>query len=133
MFGSGQPGRRAGIRTAAVLAGAFALAGLAGCAAESQQHNVDPPVIVDLNEVDGTTVEVQRGGAVDLIGDDETYTAWEADIADPAIVTFLPGRDDGSAQYNPGLTAESVGTTDVTLDNADSGETVTFTVEVTEH
>jgi len=87
-------------------------------------------VIVDLGDVDGTTVEVPEGGSVDLTGDDETYTDWTADIADPAVVEFVPGRDDGSAQFNPGLTAKSVGTTEVTLDNSESGDSVTFTVDV---
>ena len=43
---------------------------------------------------------------------------------------IVPGRDDGSAQFNPGLTAESVGETEVVLENGESGDTVTFTVEV---
>ena len=87
-------------------------------------------MIVDLGDVDGTTVEVTEGGTIDLTGDDETYTAWTADIADPDVVEFVPGRDDGSAQFNPGLTATSVGETEVTLENGETGDTVTFTVEV---
>ena len=89
-----------------------------------------PPVIVEIDSLDGTTVEVTEGGSVDLTGDDETYTAWTADIADPDVVEFVPGRDDGSAQFNPGLTATSVGETDVTLENGETGDSVTFTVEV---
>ena len=76
------------------------------------------------------TVEVPEGGSVDLTGDDETFTEWTADIADPEVVEFVPGREDGSAQFNPGLTAESVGSTEVTLENGESGDTVTFTVDV---
>jgi hypothetical protein len=75
-------------------------------------------------------VEVPEGGAVDLTGDDETYTEWTAEIADPEVVEFTPGRDDGSAQFNPGLTAKSIGDTEVTLDNGETGDSVTFTVEV---
>lgn len=90
-----------------------------------------PPVVVDLNDVDGTTVEVDEGGTIDLTGDDETYTEWTAEIADPEIVEFEPGRDDGSAQFNPGLTATSVGDTEVTLENGSTGDSVTFTVTVT--
>ncbi|MGW4929020.1 hypothetical protein ACWEOH_07690 [Agromyces sp. NPDC004153] len=108
--------------------------GLTGCTSSGGSSDGDssalPPVIIDLGDVDGTTVEVPEGGSIDLTGDDETYTDWTADIADPAVVEFVPGRDDGSAQFNPGLTAESVGTTEVTLDNSESGESVTFTVEV---
>lgn len=87
-------------------------------------------MIVDLDDVDGTTVEVTEGGSIDLTGDDETFTEWTADIADPEVVEFVPGSDDGSAQFNPGLTAESVGETEVTLENGETGDTVTFTVEV---
>ncbi|MFE6253898.1 hypothetical protein [Agromyces sp. NPDC057865] len=108
--------------------------GLTGCTASGGSSGGDssalPPVIVDLGDVDGTTVEVPEGGSVDLTGDDETYTDWTADIADPSVVEFVPGRDDGSAQFNPGLTAKSVGTTEVTLDNSESGDSVTFTVDV---
>jgi hypothetical protein len=89
-----------------------------------------PPVIVEIDSLDGTTVEVPEGGSVDLTGDDETYTAWTADIADPDVVEFEPGRDDGSAQFNPGLTAKSVGETEVTLENGETGDSMTFTVEV---
>ena len=86
--------------------------GLTGCTASGGSSGGDssalPPVIVDLGDVDGRAV----------------------DIADPAVVEFVPGRDDGSAQFNPGLTAKSVGTTEVTLDNSESGDSVTFTVDV---
>jgi hypothetical protein len=89
-----------------------------------------PPVIADLGELDGTTVDVGVGGTIDLTGDDETFTDWTATIDDPSVVSFTPGRDDGSAQFNPGLQATAVGTTDVTLTNSVSGESVTFTVVV---
>ena len=91
-----------------------------------------PPVIVDIGSIDGTTVEVPVGGFVDLTGDDETFTAWEATVADESVAVFIPGGDDGSAQFNPGLEAIAVGSTEVTLDNTESMDSVTFTVEVTE-
>ena len=105
--------------------------GLTGCTtAGGSGSSALPPVIVSLDDVDGTTVEVPEGGSIDLTGDDETFTEWTADIADPEVVEFVPGRDDASAQFNPGLTAESVGSTEVTLENGESGDTVTFTVDV---
>jgi hypothetical protein len=104
---------------------------LSGCSQPgTPSDSALPPVIVELDTVDGTTVEVPEGGSIDLTGDDETFTEWTADIADPEIVEFVPGRDDGSAQFNPGLTATSVGETEVTLENSETGDTVTFTVEV---
>ncbi|HEX6364543.1 MAG TPA: hypothetical protein VF000_00210 [Agromyces sp.] len=110
--------------------------GLAGCSTDgpggdaSEDASALPPVIVELGSVDGTTIEVTEGGSIDLTGDDETFTEWTATISDPGVVEFVPGRDDGSAQFNPGLTAESVGETEVVLENGESGDTVTFTVEV---
>lgn len=105
-----------------------------GCASTTpgEDSSALPPVIVDINEIDGTTVEVAKGNAVDLTGDDETYLDWTAEIDDPDVVTFVPGKDDGSAQFNPGLDAVEVGDSEVTLENSTSGDTVTFTVEVTE-
>lgn len=123
--------RRLRASAALVIAAVGGLA-LAGCSAGggSGDSSALPPVIVELDDVDGTTVQVDEGGSIDLTGDDETFTEWSADIADPSVVEFVPGRDDGDAQFNPGLTAKSVGETEVTLDNAASGDTVTFTVEV---
>ncbi|KRE31191.1 hypothetical protein [Agromyces sp. Soil535] len=122
---------RAAASVAVALAFAAGSLGLGGCASgRSPGSSALPPVIVDLDDVDGTTVEVTEGGSIDLTGDDETFTEWTADIADPEVVEFVPGSDDGSAQFNPGLTAESVGETEVTLENGETGDTVTFTVEV---
>ena len=89
-----------------------------------------PPVIVDLNTVDGTTVTVPAGGHVDLTGDETTSTDWSAKIADPSVVAFVPGRNSGSASFNPGLEAKAPGTTEVTLTNSSSSKSVTFTVVV---
>ena len=117
-------------------AGAVALAlgaafSLLGCASTGDGGGTLPPVIVDINEIEGTTVRVAEGNVIDLTGDDDTYLDWTADIADETIVEFTPGKDDGSAQFNPGLTALKVGDTEVTLDNSSSNVAVTFTVEVT--
>jgi hypothetical protein len=120
---------RAALAAASV---AVAVAAMSGCASGGGSEAL-PPVMVDISEVDGTTVEVHHGGVIDLTGDDETFTDWTADIADPSIVSFTPGRDDGSAQFNPGLEATAPGTTEVTLENSSSGDSVSFTVEVTEH
>lgn len=126
----GSERRRAAASVAVLLAAAVGL-GLTACSAGgSSGSSALPPVIVELDDVDGTTVEVTEGGSIDLTGDDETFTDWTADIADPEVVEFVPGSDDGSAQFNPGLTAKSVGTTEVTLDNSESGDSVTFTVDV---
>ncbi|HEY9366356.1 MAG TPA: hypothetical protein VIP55_06970 [Agromyces sp.] len=109
----------------AVAAGTLALA---GCSAGTD--TLPAPVVVEIADIDGETIEVVDGNVIDLTGDDETYADWDADIEDPTIVEFTPGGDDGSAQFNPGLTALAVGSTAVTLENSETGETVAFTVEV---
>ena len=123
---------RGRVAASVALASLLAMGALAACSSggSSGGSSALPPVIVEIDSLDGTTVEVPEGGSIDLTGDDETYTAWTADIADPGIVEFVPGHDDGSAQFNPGLTAKSVGETDVTLDNSETGDSVTFTVDV---
>lgn len=110
---------------------ALSLVGCSSSGGTSEDAEVIAPVIVNLSEVDGTTIEVTKGNVIDLTGDDETFTDWTAKIADENVVEFTPGKDDGSAQFNPGLTALDVGETEVTLDNSSSDESVTFTVEVT--
>ncbi|SFR67971.1 hypothetical protein SAMN05428970_0313 [Agromyces sp. CF514] len=138
-------GVRAGRRAVAAAAAGLALAAsfaLAGCSSSGSGSDASPsttatagqlpPVIVDLADADGTTVEVALGNSIDLVGDEEHYTAWTAEIADPSIVKFVPGHDDGSAQFNPGLTATAVGQTEVSLSNSESGDEVALTVVVTE-
>jgi len=119
------------LRTAAAMFALVTAVAVSGCASATPDGETLPPVIVDINEIDGTTVEVAEGNAIDLTGDDETYLDWTAEIDDPEVVAFVPGKDDGSAQFNPGLDAVGVGDSEVTLENSTSGDTVTFTVEVT--
>jgi hypothetical protein len=91
-----------------------------------------PPIIVELADAEGTTVEVPLDNVVDLVtGDDEDVTAWTAKVSDESVVEFVPGKDDGSAQFNPGLTPLAEGTSDVVLSNSETDSTVSFTVTVT--
>ena len=114
------------------------LVAVAGCSGASSTPattrppaQLPAPVIADLTEIDGTTVTVPVGGAVDLVGDDKTFTDWTADIDDPEVVSFTPGKKDASASFNPGLTALSEGDSSVTLTNSSTGQKVEFEVEVT--
>ena len=98
----------------------------------SESNSVLPPIIVELADADGTTVEVPLDNVVDLVtGDDENVTDWTAKISDESVVEFVPGKDDGSAQFNPGLKPLAEGTTDVVLSNSETDSTVSFTVTVT--
>ncbi|MEV4774596.1 hypothetical protein LTA6_003373 [Microbacterium sp. LTA6] len=130
-FASSPSTRRPSMLAAGFLAVGLALTGCAAPTSGDGGGNALPPVIADLTKIDGTTVTVVEGNVIDLVGDDEDYLDWKAEIDDEAIVSFTPGKDDGSAQFNPGLTAKKVGETDVVLSNDASGDEVAFTVEVT--
>ena len=81
----------------------------------------------------GSTVELSVGQALDMSTGDLAVDTYRGEVTDPAVAEFVEGRDDGSATFNPGVTALSEGTTKVTLSNQDGGiEDVIFTVTVTE-
>lgn len=113
---------------AAILLSAAVALGVTACSSTEEQL---PPIIVDISTVDGTTVSVPVGGAVDLTGDEKTYTDWTAQVADDKVVAFVPGKDEGGASFNPGLDALAEGSSEVTLTNSETGDSATFTVEVT--
>lgn len=122
--------RTAVARTAAIVAAGIAGAViLAGCTAGTNQ--VIAPIMTDLNAIDGATVEVSVGNVIVLTGDDENPTAWTALIDDGSLLEFSPAEKTESAEFNPGLKALAEGTTDVTLSNTITEETVTFTVDIT--
>ncbi|MCS5716734.1 hypothetical protein N1027_01135 [Herbiconiux sp. CPCC 205763] len=98
----------------------------------SESSSMLPPVIVEIADAEGTTVEVPLDNVVDLVtGDNESVSAWTAKISDESVIEFVPGKDDGSAQFNPGLTPLAEGTSDVVLSNSETDSTVSFTVTVT--
>lgn len=115
--------------------------GVAGCTAgasdtpapgESSASSALPPVIVELAAIDGTTVEVPLGTLVDLVtATDDDVTAWTAEIKDDTVAEFVPGKDDGSAVFNPGLKPRAEGTTEVVLSNSLTSEKLAFTLTVT--
>ena len=65
--------------------------------------SVLPPIIADLNSIDGTTVEFKVGGHIDLTGDSTTYKDWTGEISDPKVAEFVAGKDEGGASFNPGI------------------------------
>ena len=90
-----------------------------------------PPIIVEISEVDGATVEVPLGTMLVLAtGPDAAVTDWSAEIADQDVATFVPGRDDGSATFNPGVQPRSVGITEVRLRGGGTDEELVFTMTV---
>jgi hypothetical protein len=96
---------------------------------EESGSTVIAPVIVDVADLDGTTVDVQEGNFIDVNVPKDSEALWTAKIADDMILSFTAGGTDGSAVFNPGFEALGVGTTEVTM--TDGTTTVTFTVNVT--
>ena len=124
-------------RKTPVLATLALVVALAGCASPSPEASggssgdseVPSPVIVALDEsLDGTTVSVPLDSAVDLTADEPE--AWTGTVTDESIAEFIPGGDEGSATFNPGLKPLATGTTEVQL--TDGASDITFTLEVTD-
>ena len=91
------------------------------------------PVTVSVNELQGKTVEVALNQVININTDSLAVDSYTAEIADPSILEFVQGKDDGSATFNPGLTPLKTGTTKVTLTNEQGGiQPLEFTVTVTE-
>ncbi len=124
-------------RIAVIVAGAaLALtAALTGCSGrtssggDSSSSQQLPPIIVNIDKAAGTTVTVPLSNVVDVNVGSTDVTKWTAKIGDADIVSFTKGKDDGSAQFNPGFEPIAPGTTDVTMSNGD--QDVKFTVTVT--
>jgi hypothetical protein len=124
-----------------VLWGAGAVAALSlvlgACASPSPSPSgsstrVIAPVTESANDLQGTTVSLVVGQTLNIDTGDLAVDSYEGEVTDPVVAEFVPGRDDGSATFNPGVLALSVGTTEVEMTNAQGGiEPLRFTVEVT--
>lgn len=91
------------------------------------------PVTLDAGDLQGETVDLIVGQALNINTGDLAVDSYTGEVADPAIAEFVAGDAGGTAVMNPGVTALSVGSTDVTLTNTDAGiEDLTFTVVVAE-
>ncbi|WP_103662777.1 hypothetical protein [Microbacterium sp. CJ77] len=111
-------------------AAVFATFALAGCSS-SGDNEVIAPVIMSAEELQGASVELRVGQALDITTGDLAEDSYSAEIADTSIVTFEKGGERDGATFNPGLMAEAVGETEVTLTNEQGGiQPVEFTVTV---
>jgi hypothetical protein len=112
---------------AAVIA-VSAVMGLAACA----PGPVVAPIVVNTGDIQDSTVTVPINSTLVLDTGSLDVDSYTADIADPSIATFVQGRVDGSASFNPGLAPLKVGQTSVTLTNKNGGiQQVVFVLKVT--
>jgi hypothetical protein len=115
---------------AAILIGA--VVGVAGCGSPVLDP-VPAPVTVEYDELEGRTIDVPIDSVLNINVGEFDVTSVTATIDDPGIAVFVPGSDDGSAQFNPGVRPVAVGQTSVTLTH-EQGEfdPVQFVLNVTE-
>jgi hypothetical protein len=129
------------VRVGAVAAIAFAaVGGLTACSnatpapaptESSMGSDVVSPIQIPVADSNGKTYDIPMNTTGYLNVADGTEADWTAEFATAGVVEFTEGGTDGSATFVPGLTPVAEGSTEVTLTNSVSGETVTFTVNVT--
>ena len=102
--------------------------GLGACA---QSTPVIAPVTRDAGDLQGATVDLVVGQVLNINTGDLAVDSYSGEVDDESVAEFTAGREDGSATFNPGVTALAEGSTTVVLTNADGGiQPITFTVEV---
>lgn len=91
------------------------------------------PVTQEVSDLRGTDVQLKVGQVLNIKTGGLPVDNYTAEVSDSAIVEFVQGRKEASAEFNPGFTAKSIGTTDVTMTPAQGGvQVVTFTITVVE-
>ncbi|WP_313540060.1 hypothetical protein [Leifsonia aquatica] len=113
----------------AAVAASLVAVGIAGCTSPTP---VVDPVVVDLDDLPGATIEVPLNSTLFVITEWSEVDSYTAVIADPTIAEFVPSTDTGDAAYSPSITPKQVGETTVTLSRKDSEhQDVGFTLDVT--
>lgn len=103
-------------------------AGLSACAAPTP---VIAPVTMDANDLQGATVDLVVGQVLNINTGDLAVDSYTGEVADTSVAEFVPGREDGTATFNPGVKALAEGSTEVVLANSNGGiQNLTFTVDV---
>lgn len=116
---------------ALLLCGAL-LAGCSGSGAAPIGGDVVAPVTMNVNSLQGETVELVVGQALNINTESLAVDSYSGDVSDATVAEFVPGRLDGGAEFNPGVTAVAEGETKVTLTNHDAGiQPLEFMVVVT--
>lgn len=91
------------------------------------------PVVVDVGDLQGETVELEVGQVLDIDTGDLAVDSYSGEVEDPAVAEFVHGHESYGSVSNPGVKGLAEGTTKVVLSNDDGGiQDVTFTVEVSE-
>lgn len=115
----------------AVIASLAACSGAAPKPAESTSlAGVIAPITMPVGDLDGTTVNLVVGQALNITTGDVDVTSFTATVVDPAVAEFSPGRIESTATFNPGFMARAEGTTTVELHSSTAPEEIAFTIVV---
>lgn len=91
-----------------------------------------PIVILENDLHDGATYAVPMQSALVIRPEDSPETWVEGSVANTDIVTFSPGRYDGSAWFSPSFEPVSAGKTSAQITNPATNTTISFTITVTD-
>lgn len=125
----------------ALAAAAVLAASLSACAGGGSNGGADEPIGGDIvapitmeaNDLQGAEVELVVGQVLNINTGDLAVDSYTGEVSDTKVAEFTPGKDDGSAQFNPGVTALAPGSAEVTMTNEQGGiQPLQFTVTVTE-
>jgi hypothetical protein len=115
---------------------------LAACSGSSGSGSDEPiggdivaPVTMEANDLQGAEVDLVVGQVLNIDTGDLAVDSYTGEVADPKVAEFTQGKagSDGSAEFNPGVTALAAGTTEVTMTNEQGGiQPLQFTVVVSE-
>ena len=90
----------------AAIAAAFTLT---ACSSPAGDKPVIAPVTMEASELQGTTVDLIVGQVLNINTGDLAVDSYSGEVADTRVAEFTPGRAGGSAEFNPGVTALAVG------------------------
>jgi len=120
---------------ALAMIGGLVSLGLVGCS--SADPNIEPTITaepgvaagpVDVSNIEGRTLELNVGDFSEINVGDSDPTLWTAKVSKEGIAEFIPGEDDGTTVWQPGISATAPGTTDMEV--TDGEETIKFKVVV---
>ena len=123
-------------RVSAVLVAAAIVTLTGGCGRDGEAQ-LESPVMVTLDNLDGESIEISRNRPLVIpVGEDHDSAQWtQGQADDTAVAEFVPGQrvgenGDVTEQGNPGFRAVGKGNTGAHLTNPETNETYTFTLIV---
>lgn len=119
----------------AVFSAVLLTVGLSACSGGSADKPIGgdliAPVTMSVNQLQGGNVELIVGQVLNINTDSLAVDSYKGTVKDPKVAEFTKGRKDGSAEFNPGVTALAPGSTEVTMVNDQGGiQPLEFTVTV---